>query len=363
MGAAEDKKQSAGADGQPTTIIINASASASASASGDAEGWEGPSSAASEATPAGGDSTSSGAAAAVGDSEPHEFWGEQHARGPQQPEPIMSTSYSFSTGNSSSCSSTRNSSSAIADAKTFKWLYGLEIDQALYLGRAMDLDALQAQALRSEGTTLLGSGGEASVYEVTVPVGRFGVGRIQLALKVAKGCSHSSFLRQSQLWHRAHSARSMHVMPLLASAWVPSNDGSGTGTGLFLMPLALGTLEQVAEAAAPGERAELAACAMPVLVHLQAGLEAEGILYADFKLSNVLVLPCGMPVVADFGLASGGSGGSSPKRPLLGVTPCMVPPEVAAATGEQLVAGSEFDVWCPRHHAAGAAAGRAEEVP
>ena len=106
------------------------------------------------------------------------------------------------------------------------------------------------------------------------------------------------------------------------------------------------SLEEVARAAKPGgARRALAVRTMKVMVRLVAGLEAAGICMGDLKLENVLMLPCGMPVVADFGLARclrDEQGGSSP-RPLLGATPYMVPPEVAQG---QVLVGSGYDVWC-----------------
>jgi hypothetical protein len=142
------------------------------------------------------------------------------------------------------------------------------------------MTAQALQALLPKGS-LLGTGGEAAaVFEVSVPLVRDAqLVHIQLALKQVKGCCRSSFLQHCKLWRRAHTACSMHVMPLLAAAWVPS--GGGKGTGLFLMPLACGPREQTAQAAGPGARPKVhvAARAMRVLAQLRAGLEA-----ADIKL-------------------------------------------------------------------------------
>ena len=70
-------------------------------------------------------------------------------------------------------------------------------------------------------TVLLGTGGEASVYSVSVPLMRDGVlVHIQLALKVAARMSHDSFERQCEVWAYSHAACSMFVMPLLAEGWL-----------------------------------------------------------------------------------------------------------------------------------------------
>jgi hypothetical protein len=57
------------------------------------------------------------------------------------------------------------------------------------------------------------------------------------------------------------------------------------------MPLAAGTLAEVASAAKPSERAQLAGVVGRVMARLLADLQGAGIRHGDFKLGNWLVLP------------------------------------------------------------------------
>jgi serine/threonine protein kinase len=110
------------------------------------------------------------------------------------------------------------------------------------------------------------------------------------------------------------------------------------------MPLTAGTLEQVASAVELSQRVQVTGLVGRVLVRLLADLQAAGIRYTDFKLSNVLVLPWGALVLADFGHVAcllDSDGSSSPKE-LLDVPPIMASPK--AAMGKML-AGCEFDTW------------------
>ncbi len=208
-----------------------------------------------------------------------------------------------------------------------------------------------AQLLGLRRIRQLGSGGEAEVFEVRAVVELpDGSARWQhAALKVIRNIREEHFERQRATWATTQQKAGAHIMPLLASGWVESFNWRHDGWGLFLMPLATCTLEQVAHAAAPSERAQLAGLVGRALVRLLADLQAAGIRYGDFKLSNVLVMPSGALVLADFGLTvqlpsscqqQGGGATKAPK--LLTVTPCMTPPEVARGAKR---AGCEYDVW------------------
>jgi hypothetical protein len=233
-----------------------------------------------------------------------------------------------------------------AEACSAQRLWGLPqgaADQLCLLGGA------QLLALRR--IRQLGAGSEGVVYEVEalVQLPNRSTSSLRLALKVVPDLDEDGFQEQCATW-AAVQAASTYALPLLASGSV--DDGScrsNSITGLFLMPMAAGTLQQVAQAAAPSERARLAGVAGRALVRLLADLQAAGLRYTDFKLANLLVMPCGALVLADFGFVAHlprpweQEQGGSCKAPVDGVTPLMTSPEVARGA---TLAGCEYDVWC-----------------